>query len=498
MMETSKVNDFIVKNADKEYAWLSEKTGVSVEGIRKRYKKLNLAPKRITSQNRDILDNPRVEKTGIETRHDDKVVINWSTKSIVTNCGEYGDILISFDKHSRIQRMYSNDYEGKGHTQSEIAREFTEFPHAKAVGIYAKLHGFTKSDLGQTDIEFELGLTPEEAVAENIQAIKRRAARLTETAKWKKVQADADKWNTFELFTIEPMIQAIKDCLPTYKERAYSNPKVVADTFGVVGVSDLHYMKLCYDAYGKVIYDKNIARDIVHKANDTMIAKALKVGNQKKWFIPIGTDNLHVDGITHMTTAGTPQARQTTGDWTVDIQSYVELVMQMVHTYAQTAPVELIVLPGNHDYQTSMMLGVLCQQVFRDSKRIKVTFRPSTPRIYVQVGRTCVIFAHGEGMSMSKWDGNIHKFYMAEAREQGVNINEIDHIVFYHGHVHTGESKPNGKVTEKDLGVIHRVSLPSLSGEDSWHKGAGYVGNRQYALIDLVSGTTGRFASVYS
>ena len=49
-METSKVNDFIVKNADKEYLWLSEKTGVSVEGIRKRYQKLGLGNKRLTSQ----------------------------------------------------------------------------------------------------------------------------------------------------------------------------------------------------------------------------------------------------------------------------------------------------------------------------------------------------------------------------------------------------------------------------------------------------------------
>lgn len=80
MMETSKVNDFIVKNADKEYLWLAEKTGVSVDGIRKRYKKLNLPPKKINSQNRDIIENPRVEKTGIESRQDDKVVINWSTK----------------------------------------------------------------------------------------------------------------------------------------------------------------------------------------------------------------------------------------------------------------------------------------------------------------------------------------------------------------------------------------------------------------------------------
>lgn len=49
-METSKVNDFIVKNADKEYLWLAEKTGVSVEGIRKRYRALGLPNKKVNSQ----------------------------------------------------------------------------------------------------------------------------------------------------------------------------------------------------------------------------------------------------------------------------------------------------------------------------------------------------------------------------------------------------------------------------------------------------------------
>ena len=49
-MDSKSVNDFIVKNADKDYAWLSEKTGVSVEGIRKRARRLGLEHKRVTSQ----------------------------------------------------------------------------------------------------------------------------------------------------------------------------------------------------------------------------------------------------------------------------------------------------------------------------------------------------------------------------------------------------------------------------------------------------------------
>ncbi len=49
-MDSKQINDFIVKNADKDYAWLSEKTGVSVDGIRKRYRSLGLSNKRINAQ----------------------------------------------------------------------------------------------------------------------------------------------------------------------------------------------------------------------------------------------------------------------------------------------------------------------------------------------------------------------------------------------------------------------------------------------------------------
>lgn len=49
-MDSKQINDFIVKNADKEYSWLAEKTGISVDGIRKRYQKLGLGNKRVNSQ----------------------------------------------------------------------------------------------------------------------------------------------------------------------------------------------------------------------------------------------------------------------------------------------------------------------------------------------------------------------------------------------------------------------------------------------------------------
>lgn len=488
-MNTDKLNQFLIENQNQSYAWLAEKTGKSVDAVRKAYTKLKLPPKRINSQNRDLIENPRNEKSGIEIRHDGNLILNWDTKTIIAILGEFGQVVHSFARHAAIQRAYSNDYEGKGDTQAEIAMKF-DFPHAKAVAVYAKLFGITKSSPGQTDIEFELGMTAEEATAENIQATKRRSVKMTERAKWAKVQQDADKWNKFDHSTLEPLMEYIAEYVPAYKVKPLKLPVSKTKHADVVGVSDWHYGKLCYDAKGRVSYSREIAINMLHEANRKMMAKVALLGAPEKWIIPVGTDNLHVDGINHTTTAGTPQARQTEGDWEIDIKNYVDVVMQMIDTYAQVAPVELVVLPGNHDYQTSRMLGVLLEITFAKSNRVKVIHRAATPRIYLQYGDNVLIFAHGEDASLAKWDREIFRVYLAEAKEQGVSLDKAKHVYFYHGHVHTFEMK--------DLGGIQRVSLPSLSGEDNWHKKNLYIGNTQQALIDCLSNDSGRMATIFS
>lgn len=49
-MDTKQVNDFIVKNFEQDYAWLSEKTGLLVDAVRKRCRKLGLPNKRVGVQ----------------------------------------------------------------------------------------------------------------------------------------------------------------------------------------------------------------------------------------------------------------------------------------------------------------------------------------------------------------------------------------------------------------------------------------------------------------
>ena len=61
-MDDKKVKAFIQRNADKDYSWLAEKTGKSYDAVRKLYRGLGLAPKRINVQNKELPVATQVEK----------------------------------------------------------------------------------------------------------------------------------------------------------------------------------------------------------------------------------------------------------------------------------------------------------------------------------------------------------------------------------------------------------------------------------------------------
>lgn len=58
-MESKKFKAFLVANAKESYAWLSEKTGKSVDAVRKAYVAQGLPPKRVTKQNVKIEDTEK-------------------------------------------------------------------------------------------------------------------------------------------------------------------------------------------------------------------------------------------------------------------------------------------------------------------------------------------------------------------------------------------------------------------------------------------------------
>ena len=441
----------------------------------------------------DNKNNPKEDKmekkTGVEPRNNDQIIINWTTKTIITHLGEYKSFTCSFSMHNAIQRYYVDSYEGKGHTQAETAMKF-DFPHAKAVAIYAKLHGFTKSSPGQTDIEIEEGLTVEDAVQDNLQAVKRQIVRKTEIAKWRQTQKDADSWNSFEHSVLYPMKDWVDEHLPKYRPPKVKLKKSPIGKFaGVVGISDWHYLKYCFDHRGKTTYNRKFARKALETANNHIVSKLNLYGQPEVLFIPSGTDNYHIDGYDKTTTAGTPQTRQTDGDWELDMEVFMDTIIGMIEFYSQVAPVKLIPMRGNHDSETSVMMHTFLQIYFKNSKDVTVV-KNHAPRVYQQYGKNAFMFQHGKSPSTPKFRREVQKYFLVEAKEQGINLNYVKHLNAFTGDLHHDSFV--------DLGGVKHFIIPSLTPADSWHQTEGFVGSAQEASLYIFGRNTGREDVLYS
>ena len=413
----------------------------------------------------------------------DGYVYNSTTKTVITDLGEYGSFVCSLDMHKAIQRAYVDSYEGKGDTASQVAMRF-DFTHAKAVYKYAKIHGFTKSSVPQTDLEFKEGLTPDEAVAENVQAMKRKTYKLTEQAKWKYQQDSAEKWNNFHHSVLKSLENHLEEYLPKHNPPVLVLTKSKQKYAVVMGISDLHYMKFCHDHLGKPTYNREIAIKRLQEALTTMIGQITRHGVPETIFLPVGSDNLHVDNAQHTTTKFTNQVGATDGHWALELKNYVSLTLNMIDMLSQVAPLVLIPTAGNHDKSTSFMLNAYLSIHYATSKRVKFT-ECYDSRVYAQYGNQGFIFGHFEDMSEKKIQSNAHKFIMAEAKDRGITA---DRFSIFSQHLHTDSFKALGG------GVQHYI-LPSLSGTDQWHRDNAYIGQSEAScyIFDKEKGKTAIF-----
>ncbi|MDC1191164.1 hypothetical protein N8148_03080 [Gammaproteobacteria bacterium] len=416
------------------------------------------------------------DKKGMESRHDGRVMINWNNKTIITDLGIWGTYVCSFDQHNAIQRAYV--YDGSNETGAEVAMNF-DFPHTKSVYVYARLHGFSKASIPQTDLEFEMGLTEEQAIEENIQNLKRKVTKKTERKKWQLTQKWADKWTDFHHTVLKPFENWVEEFAVNRKiPRLKLNKKEKQRQFAyVVGLSDIHYMKLCYSATGKVIYNRKIAERKVDEHVRNMISTMIDGGVPEKIYIPVGSDNIHVDNELHTTTRGTNQVQSTDGQWRLELSNYMDITIDYIDRFAQVANVEIVPMFGNHDKRTAYLMLSFLEKYYKKTRGVTVNNRYHA-RNYFKYGRTVLCFSHGDEISLAKLQKEAHKLVFTEARQQKVSIDTAVHVIIFTGHLHFD------LFTELGGGVKHFI-IPSMSLPDDWHKDNGFDSTPETALYKI-------------
>jgi len=221
---------------------------------------------------------------------------------------------------------------------------------------------------------------------------------------------------------------------------------------------DVHFGKLCWaEETGGANYDLGIANSLF----DTAMAKILdrlSGYDFSKILLVLGNDMLHFDNLIGTTTAGTPQDRD--GRYHKVFGVARDASIRLVEKLRLLAPVEVVMVPGNHDNLAAWHLGDSLQSWFRQCGDVEVDNRP-LPRKYKSFGKNLFGFAHGD-----KGKKADYPLLMAQEEKQLWGVTEYRE--FYLGHLHSEQT------TEK-MGVKVRV-LPSLTAADSWHSAMGYVG----------------------
>lgn len=253
-----------------------------------------------------------------------------------------------------------------------------------------------------------------------------------------------------------------------------------------IGLHDIHFGKLAWGAETGDNYDLKIAESIYHDAGVDLLRKAAGFPIERI-VIPLGHDFLHIDNLNSSTTAGTPQ--DVDGRFAKIYGTGVAAIIRLIDYLIGFAPVDVLWVPGNHDYQSSYMAAKVVEAHYRHCQRVSVDASPK-PRKRVHYGCCLIGATHGCDEKAAALPGIMAQEWPKEWSESLCREWLVGH---HHRiretHYNTGDTFD---------GVVVRV-LPSLSGTDSWHHRKGFVGGRgksaQALLYSKADGFCGQFST---
>lgn len=257
-----------------------------------------------------------------------------------------------------------------------------------------------------------------------------------------------------------------------------------------INISDLHLGALAWgvETYGGD-YDSQIAETLFRWAVQDLLDKAASF-HIDKFLLPLGNDIFHSDrtnqgsggATTHGTSVDVDTRRQKM------FATVRDMVIDAVDHLVNIAPVEIVIVPGNHDSETSKMLGEVLNAWYRNVDAVEIDKALAKPRKYRRYGNTMLGFTHGQHESMKRLP-----MLMAKETE---DFSDARFHEWHIGHKHSKGRRDVISVREEQ-GVRIRT-FPSLASPDAWHNLKGFtmaVRSAEAFLWNRRSGFAGMFAS---
>lgn len=231
---------------------------------------------------------------------------------------------------------------------------------------------------------------------------------------------------------------------------------------------DLHYGKLCWAPETGENYDSKIAEQrLMTAVVDAM--DEVEPYNIDRILFAVGNDFFNVDNAKNTTHAGTPQSEDSR--WQKTFLGGVNLLIQAIDYMREFAPVDVVVVQGNHDWERIFYAGVVLEARYANCDNVTIDNTP-TARKYYRYGNSLIGMTHGDNEKQTDLP-------MIMAQECPQDWAETKYREFHVGHFH--HNKTRSWISDKDYIGVKVRTLRSLSGQDAWHTSKGYIGNTQSA-----------------
>ena len=265
-------------------------------------------------------------------------------------------------------------------------------------------------------------------------------------------------------------IEDLKALSPIVAKIEYKNISEKPKKMVEINIFDLHLGKFAWREETNQDYDLKIAMGIFNDCIDYFL-ESVKNINVDRFLIPIGNDFFNSDYSYpyNRTTKGTPQENDTR--WQHIFRKGRELLINNINKLTQIAPVDIVMIPGNHDYEKIFYLGDSLQGWFHNNENVNVN-NLAAPRKYYKYEDILLGFTHGD-------KEKINDLPLIMAQENSINWGATKYREFHLGHIHH-KQEIKYKSTHEYSGVVIRY-MSSLSGTDAWHFNHGYVGSKRSA-----------------
>ena len=246
----------------------------------------------------------------------------------------------------------------------------------------------------------------------------------------------------------EELLEYIRKRSNKVKKIKYVKPK--DPVLYEISLPDIHYGKITDEGSDTLEehYMKAIM-DLHRKADGVEIDRFL---------LPVGNDGLNSEGMRRCTTKGTPQ--QDSMRWRQSFRGYWHLVTKAIDYLAQFAPVDVVVVQGNHDFERMFYVGEVLDALYHNNKNVTVDNSLET-RKYYEYGINMIMFTHGDKERAAELP-------LLIATEQPDMWGRCKIREVHCGHKHK-------EMLNEYMGTKVRF-IPSICANDNWHKTQGYVG----------------------